>query len=781
MSYLVPQQPQTFNSSIRRFEPEFWEVDFNPEAIATVVTTGPNSFRMRSLLRSTRCLIGCYWRSKDRWGHPLMSYQQKVDWTNCVLTFTLTYTAGPLINDTTRPLVMTVTDMSGKPHYVYLQNFMTAGSPASRTGTFSINFNTANGGVLATDTLPWNFIDSIFVGFTSNFFDKDAPLAPITELSVQADFTNITVTGANSTVGINTTPLTAHQLRIADGYADSYPQTPARLINQLFRLGYRGSVVLYVGFSQFTSISWNASLGRFQIDNTKPFINVPTQQWITDYCTRLAANGMGCTMSVSYELLNTMVPNTWIQKDWKGQDSLSGWTPPSSFVSPCSTAGMNYLRDLSVSFVNLSVAAGCPTRYQVGEPWWWAGGFNDNGPCLYDANTTALYTTETGQPVPTPLLRTNFDDFSAPAQTAYVNWLVGKLGASTLFLRNAVKAAQPAVPCGVLFYTPTIINPLAPLVKAYNFPQTQWTNPAWDFVQVEDYEVVERGNFFQMREDLNVALRELAYPLTKLEYFSGFNLLPATTFVWPKLDFAIWIALQERSYPTALIWARPQVFRDGWVFNTSDWASYAAAKPAPALPVFPTINTLGWSVKRTPRFSNALSMHASGKEIRSPIAVYPVWEYELTYELLHSAGPQTYQQLLSFFQSLNGRSGKFVFVDPEFQAAIAQFIATGDGFRTTWPLVRTVSSAYEEPISWLINVTEVRINGVVQSPATYAVWYNDQWPSIRFNTAPANSATVTASFNYAFVCRFTSDSQNFEEFMNNWHTVKTLRFQTVKP
>lgn len=781
MSYLVPQQPQTFDSTIRRFEPEFWDVNFNPEAVATIVTTGTNSFRVRALLRSTRCLIGVYWRSKDIWGHPLYSYKQNVDWRNCVLTFNLTYNAGPVINDPQRALVITVTDMSGKPHYLYLKNFMTAGSPSSRSGSFSINFNTAKGGVLATDDIPWDFIDSWYIGFTSTSFDKDAPLAPITEMSLEVNVSNISVTGANSTVPINTTAQAAHNLRIADGFADSYAQTPARLVNQIFRLGYRGQVVMYVGFSQFASISWNSSLSRFQIDTAKPAVNVPTQQWFTDYCQRLAAKGMGITMSVSYELLNSWVPNAWIQKDWKGQDSLSGWNPPSSFVSPCSTNGMNYLRDISVAFVNLGVAAGATTRYQVGEPWWWAGGFNDNGPCLYDANTTALYTAETGQPVPTPLIKTNFDDYSDPAQTAYINWLRGKLGSSTLFLRNAVKAAQPSVQCGVLFYTPTIINPISPLVKAYNFPQAEWTNPAWDFVQVEDYEVVEFGNFHQMRRDLDVPIRDLSYPLSKVEYFSGFNLLPETTFIWDKLDYAIWVALQQKSYPTALVWARPQVFRDGWVFNTDKWASNAAAAPAPSLPVFPTVGVQNWPVKRTPIFNSVISKHVSGKEIRSPKAVYPIWEFEIGYELLLGTGPQTFQALFSFWQRLQGRSGKFVFTDPEFSAAINQFVATGDGFRNVWPLCRTVSSAFEEPIGWLVNITNVSINGITQSPATYQAWYNDKYPSIRFNTPPANGATVTASYNYAFVCRFMDDAQSFEEFMNNWHSVKSLKFRTVKP
>lgn len=963
MSYLVPQQPQTFNTTIRKFEPAFMDVDFDISAVATVVTTGPNSFTLKGILRELGNLVGLFWRSKDKWGHPLYSYEQDSDWSNCTWAFDLTYTNCPTIDDAANGglnrLTMTVTDLSGKPYFVYLQNYMTAGSPSSRSGSFSLPFPNVFAGILADEVIPWDFIDNIFIGFVPPGYTKGAqtPLTP--EVEFEANFTNVSVTGTNSTVGYNNVGLPAHDLYIADGYADSYPMTPARVVEQIIKLGYRGQVVLYVGFTQFLSLTWNSGESRFIIDTAKPTLNVPTQQWVTDFCARLAAEGVAVIISVSFELLKEYCPLAWAQYDWKGQQSESGWSPSSTFVSPSSVDGMNYLRDVAVDFVGLSVAAGATTLYQVGEPWWWAGGFRGDGPCFYDTYAQAEYealpfpllnitsgftggttmapntnftpggaTTDyfwfratldisptdtgiifevggsttgiiiyayngklyvqagngasfgpaanrfeiewtitgsgsrlleviidrtlglilsidgqfvayktgsiTGQlaqnnsgrfsggsgtvaanrggfttasaytgakvtalvrinnkqwsspTVPTPLLQTIYDDYSDPDQLAYLLWLEDKLGDRTTWLKDEVKAAYPGTECTVLFYTPTISNPLAPMLTLVNFPQARWSSPEWDFIQVEDYEVIEFGNFDLQRSDLDVPIRDLGYTAADCQYFSGFNLLPATTFIWEKIDKAIWQARVLKGYPEALVWARPQVCRDGWVYNQDDWPTYAANQPLPTYPVFPVLNQLGWSVMRSPVFNTLVSLHASGKEIRSPRAVYPRWEFTLTYEGLKSDGAQSFQALFSFFQSMKGRGNRFAFTDPENNTVTAGFIGTGDGFRTNFTLCRSVGLNYEEPVGFINSLTAVYVNGVLVDPADYQLWYNNgitnnTYPQVLFDTPVADGAVVTADFSYYFLCRFYDDTMTFEEFMKHFHEARSVKFITVKP
>lgn len=318
------------------------------------------------------------------------------------------------------------------------------------------------------------------------------------------------------------------------------------------------------------------------------------------------------------------------------------------------------------------------------------------------------------------------------------------------------------------------------MVHLVNFPAAAWSSPQWDYVEVEDYEVIEFGNFRQQELDLDVPLSDLGYALPKCEYFSGFNLLADTIFVWNAVDKAIWTAFQRKGYSTCVAWARPQVCRDGWVYDHNNWPTYAANAPAPTYPVFPTIATLGWSVIRTPRFANLKAMHVSGKEIRSPMAVYPIWEFELTYQMVDSGPAQTYQQLLSFFQAMRGRGGKFVYIDPEFQQCTSQYLGTGTGFRDTWTLCRSIAN-FEEPIGYLVALTAVYVNGVELASSAYTVLYDGKWPQVRLSAPAAIGAIIAADFSYGFVCSFYNDQQAFEEFMSTWHSAKSVKFKTVKP
>src|SRR3546814_10433042 len=132
-------------------------------------------------------------------------------------------------------------DLSGKPHYVYLMNYMTSGDTNSRSGSFSLPFPNVYGGILADEEIPWDFIDNCFIGFVPPGYHKatpENPPVPLTpEVPFEATFSNVSVTGSNSTVGYNNTGLTPHDLFIADGYADSYPLTPARVVEQIVLLG----------------------------------------------------------------------------------------------------------------------------------------------------------------------------------------------------------------------------------------------------------------------------------------------------------------------------------------------------------------------------------------------------------------------------------------------------------------------------------------------------------------------------------------------------------------
>ena len=168
---------------------------------------------------------------------------------------------------------------------------------------------------------------------------------------------------------------------------------------------------------------------------------------------------------------------------------MTGYVPPSTLLSPTNGAAMAWARDVARAFVGTATATGLAPHYQVGEPWWWVGA--DGRPCFYDAATTAAYVAETGRAVPLPL--TDLRGALPTAQRAYLDWLGTKLGAATLALRDAVRTTFPETSTYLLSYAPQVLATATPDLQRANLPAA-WAAPAFDVLQLEDYDFVTSRN-----------------------------------------------------------------------------------------------------------------------------------------------------------------------------------------------------------------------------------------------------------------------------------------------
>jgi uncharacterized protein (TIGR02217 family) len=117
----------------------------------------------------------------------------------------------------------------------------------------------------------------------------------------------------------------------------------------------------------------------------------------------------------------------------------------------------------------------------------------------------------------------------------------------------------------------------------------------------------------------------------------------------------------------------------------------------------------------------------------------------------------------------------------------AQPIATGDGTTTAFPIVRTFGG-FNEPLVAAINVTGnallVYINGVLQTSGvstTSRFGYTGVYDTITFAAPPAAGAVVTATFSYYFLCHFSEDAMNLENFMYQLWQAKSVKFESVLP
>jgi uncharacterized protein (TIGR02217 family) len=201
-----------------------------------------------------------------------------------------------------------------------------------------------------------------------------------------------------------------------------------------------------------------------------------------------------------------------------------------------------------------------------------------------------------------------------------------------------------------------------------------------------------------------------------------------------------------------------------------------------APPSFPALAGLGFSVHKKPSFSTIVASHVSGREVRDALYQNPIWQFELTFDGLDSSngsypglGANSLQSLLGLFLSCQGQYSTFLYTDPTDDSVTNGAIATGDGATTVFAFSRYMGTFFE-PVGWVTGVSNVYLNGVNQASG----WSLSTPNSLVFASAPGSGVVVTATFTYAFQCRFDDDSEDFEQFMKNLWTVKSLKFRSVR-
>ncbi len=202
-------------------------------------------------------------------------------------------------------------------------------------------------------------------------------------------------------------------------------------------------------------------------------------------------------------------------------------------------------------------------------------------------------------------------------------------------------------------------------------------------------------------------------------------------------------------------------------------------------PSFPPLSGLGWSVHKKPVFSTIVASHVSGREVRDALYQNPIWQFELTIDGMDSTsstyaglGANSLQSLMGFFLQCQGQYSAFLYIDPTDNAVTAGAIATGDGTTTTFTLSRFMG-AFPEPVGWVTAVSAVYLGSSPPILQT-AGWSLSTPNSLVFTTAPGFGVPITASFTYAFQCRFDADDMDFEEFMSSLWKVDSVKFRSVR-
>lgn len=720
---------------LTRFDARFWTVDFPRPMLASVVTTGPNGLRVDAVFERRCDMAGLIWWSVDSHDHPLLAYETSRDYRGCRLAFRWR-SGGLLPLDAVYGPTLTIEgrDAGGQPRswYVRLWNYA-VGSPTD--ARVRLDFDALAGGFLlpgeADPVWPAD-IDRMFVSLVPPGYDgTDAPLAAPVEAWVE--LSDIACEGSGSVLTIGDVLVPPHRLRIATSYDDCYNLTPARLLRTVLQLGYRELINHYVGMSHYARLENGLAAAQGEV------LAAPFRAWHADFAARAKALDYDLILSLSFELFDAQCPAAWKQRAANGDAALTGWTPPSALLSPASPDAIGYLAAVAVRIARLAQAASQRVRIQIGEPWWWV---DARGRIyLYDAAAKALFGDRL---VAIGDVRGEL----TAAQAALLDQAGGVLAAATERIVQAVRAAVPDAEALLLAYLPTAA--MTPAVARALLPRG-WARPAFDVLQLEDYEWVTAGLHDASARAIAAAAARLDYPITAQHYLAGFVPTAAARGQWREIATAIARA-RARGVAEVVLWALPQVMRDGFVWFDDE------EEPVDAFADVTFPLAIGRDANVVATTSTAIVAGSGGREQRNV-----EWAEA---RLMFDAGPGIRSEdelatLIAFFRARRGPGQAFRFRDPlddssgrgtDDPTPFDQLVGTGDGAATRFPLVKLygdVARRITRPVAGTVRVAVAGAETSAFSPAPLGI--------VVLDTAPPAGARVTAGFRFDVPVRFAED------------------------
>lgn len=696
---------------LSRFDPAYWTVNFPRPMMASVVTTAPDALRVDAVFYRQDDLAGLIWDAEDRHDHPLLRYEIARDFRGCRLRFRWR-ASGVMPLDAINGPVLTIEgrDASGaaRAWYVRLWNYAEG---SAEDAAVSIDFATVQGGFLLPDEADpvWaGDVDRMFVslvapGYTGTDADLAAPAEGWVELS------QIACEGPGSVLAIGDAIVPEHGLRIANGYDDNYHLTPERLLRNMLQLGWRGPILHYVGMSHYFRLE--TSSGGHYVSLGATALNVACRAWHADLAARAKALGYTLILSLSYELLDQHCWGDWKQRAADGAPALTGWDPPSTLLSPAHAGAMAYLRVVAREFAAIVRDAGLAVRFQIGEPWWWT--LPDGSLCIHDAAAEAALA-EAGD---------------VPAAAGAL------LAASTLALRDAVREVDAGAEVLLLVYAPTaLVSPAA------NVP-IGWAAPAFDVLQLEDYDWALAGDEAASARGIAAIEARLGYPAADQHYLAGFVLRPEDRAQWANVAAAAQRA-RGRGVAQTFVWALPQILRDGFVHFEQEEAVDAFDDV-----LFPI--ALGREAEVVPEVSTSIVTSAGGQEKRNAEWAEARTSYDVGPGLRSEVDIMA---LLDFFRARMGPARGFRLRDPFDCFALDELLGFGDGTTVRFQLVRnygTVTRRITRPVAETLVVS---IDGVETEDFTLG-----DGGVVTLGLAPAEGAAVTARFLFDVPVRFAED------------------------
>ncbi|MEZ5709004.1 MAG: DUF2460 domain-containing protein [Blastomonas sp.] len=748
--WLADQRRDQDASHIQRFDPRFWTVNFPRPMMASVVTTAPDALRVDAVFYHGDALAGLIWDSVDSLDHPLLAYSTDRNYEHSHLRFRWR-SSGVKPLDAVHGPTLTIegrdSEGAARSWYVRLWNYA-SGTPED--AEIVLPFSALDGGFLLpgeADPVHPGDIDRMFISIVPQEYDA-SPVLLASPREAWVEISDLACEGHRAILEIGDVLVPPHGLAMATAYDDSFNQTPARLLRSIEALGYRGPINHYCGMSHYFRLS--GSGGDLLVDEGAA-LNVACEAWHRDFAGRAAQLGFAPIFSLSYEMFAEHCPEPWQQRAENGDPALTGWDPPSALLSPANADAMAYVQVVVRAFAAILVDASLPVRFQIGEPWWWI--MADGRICLYDDAAVAAFG---GAPVSLPDIRAPLDS----GQIALLDAAGALLASSTDALADAVRdeAGEAGAEILLLVYLPTVLDDQAPHARRANVPPG-WAWPAYDVLQLEDYDWVSAGNFAAQRKGLAAMDARLGYPAAQQHYLSGFVLRPEDEAQWTHIVRAAEDA-RDRDVAARFIWALPQVARDGFTYFRIEGTGSDDVNAFDPVD-FPL--HLGRDAQVTGSFSTRIVTGLSGHELRNT-----QWaDARLSYDVGGAIRSESdLGDLLAFFRARRGPARAFRFRDPidhsssgmsGTPAGLDQQIGIGDGTTAAFPLVKRYGEGEDDQLRRITRPVASSI-AVTLNGAAASGWSLEPGGIIAFETPPADGDDIRAGFLFDVPVRFADDS-----------------------
>jgi uncharacterized protein (TIGR02217 family) len=744
--WLARERRAQESSFIQRFDPRFWRVNFPRPAMASVITTGPDSMQIDVELHHEGELVGLIWDSVNDVDHPLLAYETNRDYSHTTLSFRW-QSQGVIALDQINGPTLTIEgrDGLGNPQVwlVRLWNYA-VGEPTD--AFISLPFSSLQSGfTLPGDPVHPADIDRMFISLVAPQYEQGSDLPLPERFNGRVIVSDIFADGRHGILEVGDVRLPVHGERLATAYDDAYDQAPARILRNLVGLGYRQDLVHYVGMSHFMRL---ALQGDDLHVVPKGELCQPAIEWHRNFFELARANDLEVIASISYELFDAFCPEAWKQRTSSGAPALTGWVPPSTLLSPANAAAMAWLHSSATAFVTLLKDTSQPVRFQIGEPWWWTTAQGEI--CLYDEEARAAFG---GDPPVIFDMREALD----PSQLALLDEAGALLAQSTADLTAAIRLAAGSLSEVLLLaFTPTILDDTMPELYRANLP-VGWAHPAFDRLQLEDYDWLTGGADALRRAAYVFVDERLQYPVSDQDYFAGFVLLAEDAEeYWARIDGGLDEAI-ERQIPRRYVWAQPQVNRDGYTRLPRTQEDTMEAFDDVLYPF-----ALGRGTSVAPEFSTSISVTASGHERRNSL-----WSDARVH---FDVGPgirsePELSELIAFFRARRGPARGFRISDPFDHSSngmsgtptmLDQLIGIGDGLKADFQLIKSYGTGVDPQIR---PITRPRPETLVVSVDgnLFSDWTLAGKGRIVFTQAPGEGAEVRAGFLFDVPVRFAED------------------------